>query len=166
MTASSPRFEGSTRRSRPRRPLGVAIAAIVLGIAGFGLIAALPESSIPTAFSPQWWPQVLAAALVALGLAGLVKALFVDTSSEPASASADAVPDESWSIVRVSAVLGATLLSLIIWQSWGYLVATALYTIGLSALLGARNWRGLLLFPAVVTASLVLFFDTLLGVPL
>lgn len=159
MTAPSPRLEGSHRRSAAGRPLGVPIAAVVLGIGAFLLASALPESSIPTAFSPEWWPQLLAVILIALGAAGIVTA-FRPGHQESSDES------ESWSLGRVSGVILLLLAYLVAWPLVGYTVATAIVTVALSALLGARGWRGLLLFPAIVTGSFVLFFDLLLGVPL
>lgn len=159
MTAPSPRLEGSHRRTAAGRPLGVPIAAAVLGIGALLLASALPESSIPTAFSPQWWPQLLAVSLIALGVAGVVTAFRPGQPETPGEG-------ETWSLGRVAGVILLVLAYLILWPLIGYTVATAIITVALSAFLGARGWRGLLLFPALVTGSFVLFFDLLLGVPL
>ncbi len=160
MTAPSPRLEGSPRRTVARRPLGVPIAAAGLGVGAFLLASALPESSIPTAFSPQWWPQLLAVALIALGLAGIATAIRGEQSDTSAS------DTEPWSLGRLTGVILLLVAYLTLWVFLGYAVATALVTVALAAVLGARGWRGLLLFPAIVTGSFVLFFDVILGVPL
>ena len=177
MTTSSPRLEGSTGRSRSARPLGVATAAAALGIAAFALASSLPESTVPTAFSPQWWPQVLSAILVVLGISSAIISLRGRKTNDlttTGSGSVDSLPVddaeqsgvESWSIGRLAGVLAATVAYILVWTLIGYAPATAVYTVALSALLGARGWFGLAIFPAIVTAFLVVFFDVILGVPL
>ncbi len=174
--------EGSSGRSRLVRPLGVGLAGSAIGALVLIMAVMIPESSIPTAFSPRWWPQILAGVLIALSVGGFAVAALrreptvtgepgpveeasVSQTTEPSVAVPAASPTV-WSIKRLAAVLAATLGYLLLWQLIGYAVATAVFTVGLSVLLGGRGWRALVLFPFVVTVALVLFFDVLLGVPL
>lgn len=161
---ASARPEGSLQRFRWMRPLGVPLIALAIGVVALLMAGSIPDSTIPTAFDPRWWPEALATLLITLSVGGALfhllnrnKAVFTPTPD---------TESVTWSIRRLAAVLGSTFGYVLVWQVIGYTIATALFCIGVVAILGGRGWRALMLFPAIVTILLVLFFDLLLGVPL
>lgn len=158
MTRPDPRVED--RRARPAvsgraRHLGVALVAIAIGAGMLALASSLPESTVPTAFPPQWWPAGVGAAVVALGLVLLIR---------PSEHEDDAAPPSG--TARMLGMLGCAIGGLVLWLLLGFVVAVALMSAALLLLLGARRPLAVILLPTILAGSLFLFFDVLLKVPL
>lgn len=110
---------------------------------------------------PRYWPITLAWFLVAMASAVLVEALV--RRRPPADLPE---PVNRIGLMRILAT-GAILIGyLSLWNVLQWWLITLAATVALAYLYGARGWRALVLFPAIVTAVLHFLFIVALRVPL
>jgi hypothetical protein len=109
---------------------------------------------------PRWWPELLGTVGVVLALALLVVAIVRPMSR------ADLESSTHRGFVRLGLAVAITVAYLVAWPLVGFLVATALFLVAVTAVFGGRGWGTLLLFPAITTGFIHLLFDVLLEVPL
>lgn len=152
--------QAGVQLSLARRLVGP-VAGILAGVAVLVLALSIAEPKIPTDISPRWWPQVLGVVLTLLSLGVAVKEFF---SPE--------LPDEGLDTptrlgtIRVIGFLLIIAVYGVIWYFVAFPIATFILFAAMVALLGERNWKALLLFPAIATGVLYVLFGLLLKVPL
>ena len=139
----------------------IAVAAILLALAGYVLVAA---NALPfgTFHVPQtaFFPKILA--LLLLMLSGVLLAqTLVGTEVRRAS---ERIPPEGW--IRIGVTLAMLATFALVLERVGFLLATFLLMVILLRSIEAQNWRKLI---AVALATAVIsygLFAWLLGVPL
>lgn len=133
------------------------IPAVVtlVGAAMLVLAATLPASSVPTRFSPSWWPAALGAVTVVLG----VLLVFWPENDDDE----DAVSGDIRRLLLASAII---IGGVGLWAWTSFLVGGIVIGAGLLAALGERRILVLALFPVVVTGAIWAVFALLLRVPL
>ncbi|WP_261166654.1 tripartite tricarboxylate transporter TctB family protein [Microbacterium sp. Marseille-Q6965] len=144
--------------SRPRE-IAIGVGVAVLGAAVLLAVQALLPEAGRDAFGPRWWPGGLALALTALGVA-----LAIVGGLRPAAATEDAPTRRG--IVRLVILLALIVAYGAAWQFIHFIPVTLVLSCAAAVVLGARGWKGLIVFPIVITAILFLLFGVLLGVPL
>ncbi|MFG6667611.1 tripartite tricarboxylate transporter TctB family protein [Halomonas sp. HNIBRBA4712] len=146
-----------------------ALSVVLLAIAGLYPTLQFPGSAdVSTFIGPRVWPLTLLAILFALGIVLLIltwreRRRAVSHSDEPVTSERPA-----FSIARtrhwwlIAGAAGYTLLM----QSVGFLIASLLFTLAGTLLLGARSW--ITITVTLVVAALLMqgVFVSLLGIPM
>lgn len=146
----------------PSRRLEVITALCALA-ASAGLVLLSRQITVRTetgGIDPRWWPTLVGSLALALSVALLIVVL---TRTMPRD---DIEPTSKAGWARVAVTVTAAVAYTFLWPAIGYVPATLLVLIILTAAFGARNWKVLVLFPVGLTAFLYLLFGTLLKVPL
>lgn len=153
--------EDLTARPSARMEVLVAVLALVAS-AGVIYLARTLELRVELgSLGPRWWPTLL-------GIGGvLLSALLVTMAfSKGAQSRGDLLAGTPEGVRRVAAVLAVTVLYVVAWQLVGYAPATWLMLLATMWLSGARGVKGLVLFPLITTAFIVVLFSSILRVPL
>jgi putative tricarboxylic transport membrane protein len=166
MAASPPHGSGgpapvAARPASPVRELIPALAGIAVAAGALALAAEIPEKAGLTSFSPRWWPEGLAFLLLGLSVLHAVLAL-----TRPAAAAERPAAAHRTGVLRLTAMLLSILGYGVLWYYVDFRVSTTVLLIALVYLGGGRGWKALLVFPAIVTATLYLLFGVLLKVPI
>ncbi|MGY2066507.1 tripartite tricarboxylate transporter TctB family protein [Blastococcus sp. SYSU DS0619] len=137
------------------------VAAAVGGLGVLTLVAGrgLPARTDDGSLGPDWWPTVLGICLL-LAAAGIAAAGLLRR----------AVPDDD-SVTRHGLLQLGGLVALVIgygtaWQYFHFVPVTFVFVAALTAVLGSRGVRALVVFPAVVVGLSYGIFGLLLRVPL
>lgn len=147
----------------PSPALEKAAAAVVLlvGVVMLAGARAITLRNETGGIDPRWWPSAIAVGIIACG-AWMAFNAFTGRRGER---DVDGVGAHGW--VQVFITVGMTALILVLWQvGVSFLVLGPAYLVVLNWVYGLRNWRSLLLFPAIIAALLYLIFQLLLKVPL
>jgi len=149
--------------ARPSKRLEITSAAIALiGFAVLIVLARAIEVRRETGgVDPRWWPQLLGGVGLVLSVLLLVRAL-----TRPPLARGDVREATRDGRVRTVLTVALAALYIVTWPIAGFLVTTPLFLLAGTYLFGGRGWKALLVFPAVLTASIYLLFDAALEVPL
>ncbi|WP_052436505.1 tripartite tricarboxylate transporter TctB family protein [Georgenia sp. SUBG003] len=110
---------------------------------------------------PRWWPELLGAAGLALGVLLLVVAILRPPFNRD---DLEAATRQGW--LRVGIAVGLSIAFVLLWPVIGFLVATPVFLVVATYVFGGRGWKTLVLFPVLMTAGIYLLFHTLLKVPL
>ncbi|NHB85767.1 tripartite tricarboxylate transporter TctB family protein [Tessaracoccus sp. HDW20] len=109
----------------------------------------------------RWWPTVISGGIILSGVWMLVNAVLkvsIDRTVDPSRRS-------GW--IQVGVTVAALIAVLALWQvGVNFLVLGPAFLIVTNWAYGLRRWTTLLLFPAIVAATLYLVFQLLLKVPL
>lgn len=109
---------------------------------------------------PRWWPTVLGILALALAVALVFVALSGSMSRD------DVEPTSRSGRVNAGATVVAAIAYTLIWPLVGFIPATLVLLVVLTAVFGARSWKVLVFFPLGLTAFLYTLFAVLLKVPL
>lgn len=144
-------------------PLVSRLAGPLAGLAAGVLVIVLAQTielpSIEGQFSPRWWPQMAGAGVILFSFAAVVQGF-------PERPVLDELDNrQPGGIRRILLSLSAVIAYVVMWHWLDFRAVTILLTAALVAIGGGRGWRGLVLFPAVVTTVLWLLFSVLLRVP-
>lgn len=144
------------------RLTGVVAAAVslIMGIIVLVLSQGIEEPQIAS-FSPRWWPEALGSLLIVLSL--LIAA---ETWLRPPGSGEEQESSTRRGAARIALIFLLIAVYGVLWYFIDFRVSTFLLFTGLVAINGGRGWKAFLLFPAITTAVLYLFFDLLLKVPL
>lgn len=110
---------------------------------------------------PRWWPTLLGIGGVVLSAPLLLLAL-----TKGAQSRGDLLSSTAEGVRRVVLILAVTVVYIVAWQLVGYAPATWLMLLAAMWISGARGVRGLILFPLITTAFIVVLFSSILRVPL
>ncbi|MDO5533665.1 MAG: tripartite tricarboxylate transporter TctB family protein [Propionibacteriaceae bacterium] len=147
----------------PAPTLEKTAAAVVLlfGVVMLAAGRAITLRNETGGIDPRWWPSAIAVGIIACGAWMAFNAL----TRRRGERDVDRVGSHGW--VHVMATVAMTAVVLVLWQvGVSFLVLAPAYLIVLNWVYGLRNWKSLLLFPAIITAILYLVFQLLLKVPL
>lgn len=144
-----------------------ALGIMLLAVIGLYPTLQYPSSAqVSTFIGPRVWPLTLLVALFTLGIV-----LFVltrrDRSRAPSAEVTETAPS-SFSLGRmrhwwfIAAAAGYTLLM----QSVGFLIASLVFTLAGTLLLGARSWVTILITLVVAAVLMQGVFVFLLGIPM
>lgn len=150
----------------------VRIILFALGIVSLAGVALYPTLQFPssaqvsTFIGPRVWPLTLIVVLLVLGVV-LLALTWRDRARAPASDEpAPRCPSLGAGRLRhwwfIAAAVGYTLLM----QSVGFLVASLVFTLLGTLLLGARSWVTIVITLIVAAALMQGVFVTLLGIPM
>lgn len=156
-----------------------AVAILLLALVTLVPTLQLPSAEdVSTFIGPRLWPLSLVITLLVLGSTLLVITLksAKDGSSDQASQSSSGASEEdtrspsrqrlSLSATRHWWLMGGTLAYTLLMQVTGYFIATVVFTLACTLLLGARHW-GVILATVIIAAVLIQgVFVSLLGIPL
>lgn len=146
----------------PSRRLEVltGVIAVALSAVMILLSRAIQVNRETGGVDPRWWPTVL-------GVVSLVLAVLLVVVALTRSLSRDDVEPTSRS-GRINAVItaAAAVAYALAWPIVGFLPATFVLLLVLTAVFGARSWKVLVFFPLGLTAFLYILFAALLRVPL
>ncbi|WP_447530122.1 MULTISPECIES: tripartite tricarboxylate transporter TctB family protein [unclassified Vreelandella] len=144
-----------------------ALGIVLLAVVGLYPTLQFPSSAqVSTFIGPRVWPLTLLAVLCVLGLV-----LLVLTWRDPTRGVTDDEPPThrfSFSLGRtrhwwfMAAAAGYTLLM----QSVGFLIASLVFTLVGTLLLGARSWVTITITLVVAAALMQGVFVSLLGIPM
>ncbi|WP_051298092.1 tripartite tricarboxylate transporter TctB family protein [Brevibacterium album] len=134
---------------------GIAAGALVLLLA-----QSVPVPEVESQFSPRWWPQLSGAAMILFSLAAAFK-----DGLRPAASGGEVEAGSRAGTVRIALVFAAVAAYGAAWLVFDFRLVTALLLAALVAIGGGRGWKGLVLFPLIVTLVLWLLFGLLLRVP-
>ena len=147
----------------PPAPLmerAVAAIVVLLGTAMLLGARAIEVRNETGGIDPRWWPTVIAAGIIAMGLWMLGNALFttIERTVDPAQRS-------GW--VSMLATVGGLVVLVVAWfLGVPFLLLAPLFLIGTNWVYGLRRWTTLLLFPGVITALIFVIFKLVLKVAL
>lgn len=164
---SSPIVEQDREDHAPAPPasrrLEVCGAAIALGLSVLLLVLArdIDVRTETGGVDPRWWPELLA--LAGIVLSGLLLVLAV--VRRPMRREDIEAATRSGRL-RFGLTVALTFLYVFVWPVTGFVPATAGLLVAVVGIFGGRGVKALLLFPALLTASLYGVFHTLLAVPL
>jgi hypothetical protein len=145
-----------------RRMEIVCAALAVVASGALALLARAIEVRNDTGgIDPRWWPELLGTLGLALGAALLVVVLVRPPFDRE---DIEAATRQGW--VRVVASVALTTAFVLAWPLVGFVVAAPVFLLAAVLLFGGRGWKTLILFPALITVFIYLFFHTLLKVPL
>ena len=145
------------------------IVVIVVAIAALIPTLQLPSSAeVSTFIGPQLWPLILLVALLAFA-----SWLLLDSRKRArlASPTTDEAPPAASRGLSLAAnrhwlMMAMTIAYTVLMQVLGFLLATVMFAVAISWLLGARHW-GLILAAVVIAVVLIQgVFVFLLGIPL
>lgn len=160
--ADSPQGDSPTEGEAPtavgtarlrNQDTAVAAAGLLLGAAVLYFSGDIPLGPEGPALGPRWWPRVLAGFMV---LTALVLAVNAFRGTAPAAA--DPEPINKGGFLRLLAVSALFPLYGAAWLNLDFRVCTPLFLAALGAVLGARNWRALVVFPIALTTLMYLVF--------
>lgn len=132
---------------------------------GFGLLVLVLgrdiQSGVQAELGPAFWPTMLAWSLIAFG--ALQIAVIVLRGVSRAN-----LPDplSGWGVGRMLVTAAILVGYLLLWNVLQFWLITFAATVALTALYGGRDWKPLLLFPAIVAALLHFLFVVALRVNL
>lgn len=147
-------------------------AAILL----LAIVALIPTIQFPSAeevstfIGPRLWPLCLLVALLVLG-SFLLVTTWQSSRREAADKSEDSTSDSITSTRSIAAshhwwlMLGTVAYTLLMLAT-GYLLATVVFTLFCTLLLGARHWGAILATIVVAVVLIQGVFSYLLGIPL
>ncbi len=147
----------------PPAPLmerAVAAVVVLLGTAMLLGARAIEVRNETGGIDPRWWPTVIAAGIIAMGLWMLGNALFttIERTVDPAQRS-------GW--VSMLATVGGLVVLVVAWfLGVPFLLLAPLFLIGTNWVYGLRRWTTLLQFPGVITALIFVIFKLVLKVAL
>ncbi len=145
--------------SRPLEITSALGALVFLGALAF-LARRIELRAETGGVDPRWWPELLGTVGLVLAVALLVVSVVRPASRDDLEASTRA------GFVRVGITVALTAAYLVAWPLVGFLAATPVFLLALTAVFGGRGWQVLLGFPALTTGFIYLLFHTLLEVPL
>jgi len=147
----------------PSKQMEIASAAVAL--LGFAVLVVLSRGielrRETGGVDPRWWPQLLGAVGVVLSVLLLVRAL-----TRPPLTRDDVQEATRDGRLRTVLTMALAALYVVAWPLAGFLVTTPVFLLAAAFLFGGRGWKALLLFPAMLTASIYLLFNSVLQVPL
>ncbi|MCW2134767.1 tripartite tricarboxylate transporter TctB family protein [Arthrobacter sp. VKM Ac-2550] len=125
------------------------------------LLAQNIDSGVAAELGPTFWPEMVAYGLIGFGL--LLVFVNVLRGVRPSD-----IPDplSGWGIGRLAGTAVILVGYLLLWNVLQFWLITFVAVAALAALYGARGWKPLLAFPAVVAAILHFLFVVALRVPL
>ncbi len=146
----------------PSRRLEVitGVVAAILSAAMIALSRAVVVIRETGGVDPRWWPTVLGILALALSVALVVVAFSRPMSRE------DVEPTTRSGRINAAATVIAAIAYVLTWPLVGFIPATLVLLVVLTAVFGGRNWKVLTLFPLGLTAFLYTLFAVLLKVPL
>jgi hypothetical protein len=143
-----------------RLEVGSALGALVF-LGALAFLARRIELRAETGgIDPRWWPELLGTIGLVLGVALLIVSVSRPVPRDDLEASTRS------GLVRVAVIVAITAVYLVMWPVVGFLVATPVFLVAVTAVTGGRGWRALLLFPVLTTGFIYLLFQMLLEVPL
>lgn len=145
------------------RPMELATAAVVLLLGVTMLVGAraIVLRNETGGIDARWWPTAIAVGILACGAWMAFNAI----TGRRGERDVDAAGAHGWAQTIITVAL--TALVLVLWQvGLSFLLLGPAYLIALNWVYGLRNWKSLLLFPAIIAALLWLVFQLLLKVPL
>jgi putative tricarboxylic transport membrane protein len=156
--------QSSTER-RPRAGASEIVPALGLVALGIYMLVSSRSIAIPAgehSIGPRFFPYVVGGLLVVVGL-WLAIAVWRGDRAEP-EGSEDVAEDAStdWRTVAVIVAVLVAYVALI--NPLGYLIATVGLFAGVAWSLGARGWRGLVIFSILVPFATYMLFTRALGV--
>lgn len=146
----------------PSRRLEVltGVIAIALSAVMILLSRAIQVNRETGGVDPRWWPTVLG--VISLVLAVLLVAVALTRTLSRN----DIEPTSRTGRINAVVTAAAAVAYALAWPIVGFLPATFVLLVVLTAVFGARNWKVLVFFPAGLTAFLYILFASLLRVPL
>jgi len=146
--------------------------AVALGTAIFGafiLIISLgiDKGSIPDPITSRGLPMISGTFLLIAGIVLAVRQIIVWTALPGNLVPQEGQEDDqgypaSW--VRASGIMLASVLSVLLLKSLGYLIVTPLFIFVASLFMGVRSWMKLIAFPILLSASNWVLFGPILGI--
>ncbi|QGH68640.1 tripartite tricarboxylate transporter TctB family protein [Pseudactinotalea sp. HY158] len=134
--------------------------AIALSLTLIGLSRLITVRNETGGVDPRWWPTVLGVLGLVLSIALVIVALTATIRRD------DVEPATTPGLRNVFVTAAVAVAYVLAWPLVGFIPATVVLLVVLTATYGARSWKALVLFPAGLTAFLYLLFATLLKVPL
>ncbi|WP_105035905.1 tripartite tricarboxylate transporter TctB family protein [Cryobacterium aureum] len=149
-----------TDRSYRIRELVPVATCIGLGI-GVLVFAQDINSQVGVELGPAFWPSMLGYSLIVFG--ALLVFVNVLRGVRPAD-----IPDRlnGWGVSRFCATAVLLVGYVLLWNVLQFWLITLVVSLALTALYGARGWKALLAFPALVSVILHVLFVLVLRVPL
>lgn len=159
----------------------VKVMSFAAAIVVFAIVALIPTVQFPSAeevstfIGPRLWPLSLLIAMLGLGgflLLTTWRSSRREAADKKKASTADSDKHEKSPPTRALAaahhwwlMLGTVAYTLLM-QVTGYLLATVVFTIFCTLLLGARHWGAILVTVAVAVVLIQGVFTYLLGIPL
>lgn len=182
MALAHPECPSLVRRSLPLtlklRLILFAVLTLLVGGWFLWMTFQLPSAEqVSTLIGPRFWPAsilfvMLPLAALMLGIVIVRGTLSRDHAHELAAQAKEVAHGEDGSMgtvlhrYRWLVVLALTILYTVAMEYTGYLVATLVYAVVLSLILGERVWWRFALVLAVAGVMVALVFDRLLEIPL
>lgn len=142
-------------------------AAIVL----LAIVALIPTLKFPSAeevstfIGPRLWPLCLLVALLVLG-SFLLATTWRSSRSEAVNNREESTSTRSRTATHHWWLMLGTVAYTLLMQATGFLLATVVFTLFCTLLLGARHWGTILATVAVAAVLIQGVFSYLLGIPL
>lgn len=137
-----------------------AVAVAALGVAAWVGAARFPEVMVEGQVGAGFWPKVVAALLVALGVA----LLLVSLAGRGAPVSADPANPARW--LPLGVILAVLALYPLAWSLIGFVPATIAAFAPVGKILGVKSWWRALAWAGLLGLVVWLLFGRLLQVPL
>lgn len=139
------------------------VTAITVTLLGAAVIIAARQISLRhtvNGIDPKWWPTGLGIGIILMGLWMLADAAFGNRKREVQAS-------QRTGLIQVIATVIGIALVLLLWHfRVNFLLLGPLYLAGMNWIYGLRNWKSILLFPAIISVTLYALFQLLLKVPL
>lgn len=159
--ATPPQFEEAATAPRSRVMECVTAGGVLL--LGSGMLIGARNIALRAeteGIDARWWPTVIAAGILAMGLWMLIDAVRGPIERE-------VQPSQRTGWIQALATLLGIIVILVLWRfGISFLILGPAYLVVLNWIYGLRTWKSLLLFPAIVAAVIYVLFQLLLGVPL
>lgn len=155
----SPTPSVTAASSRPLE-IAAALSVTVLGAAMLLGARAIVLRNQSDGIDARWWPGVIGAGVVFMGVWMTIDALRAPITRE-------VLPVSRRGGVQMVITILALAVVLLLWElGVSFLVLGPVYLVGMNWVYGLRTWRSLLLFPGIILILLYLVFQLLLKVPL
>lgn len=159
---SDDHMEDSVAATASRRmELLTASLVTILGLAMFVGARSISLRNVSDGLDPKWWPTVISCGIIICGVWMFANVLIQGDLAREVAASS------RYGWLQVAATIASLVAVLLLWKlGVTFLALGPAFLVGINVIYGLKNWKSLLLFPAIIALLLYVIFRLLLRIPL